>query len=155
MWFVYFTIFFLLHHGKRVQVKDDQLYIDERAVIWGERAGEGLDVTVPVLIRGQHQFPFRFNIPETNLPCSFESRACYIRYFVKVCMWVYGMLDQMWEHVKQTEILDKARQISLPWANTLLRLSELNLPRHSPRTATGSHWKLFAITRHVVGGVIS
>uniref|UniRef100_A0A182KEX0 Arrestin_C domain-containing protein n=1 Tax=Anopheles christyi TaxID=43041 RepID=A0A182KEX0_9DIPT len=65
-------------------VKDDQVYIDERAVIWGERAGEGLDVTVPVLVRGQHQFPFRFNIPETNLPCSFESRACYIRYFVKV-----------------------------------------------------------------------
>uniref|UniRef100_A0A182TPF1 Arrestin_N domain-containing protein n=1 Tax=Anopheles melas TaxID=34690 RepID=A0A182TPF1_9DIPT len=66
------------------EVKDDQVYIDERAVIWGERAGEGLDVTVPVLVRGQHQFPFRFNIPETNLPCSFESRACYIRYFVKV-----------------------------------------------------------------------
>ncbi|KXJ73470.1 hypothetical protein RP20_CCG015794 [Aedes albopictus] len=70
--------------GDKRTVKDDQLYIDERAVIWGERAGEGLDVTVPVLIRGQHQFPFRFNIPETNLPCSFESRACYIRYFVKV-----------------------------------------------------------------------
>ncbi|XP_050077761.1 arrestin domain-containing protein 3-like [Anopheles maculipalpis] len=70
--------------GDKRTVKDDQVYIDERAVIWGERAGEGLDVTVPVLVRGQHQFPFRFNIPETNLPCSFESRACYIRYFVKV-----------------------------------------------------------------------
>ncbi|XP_055638835.1 arrestin domain-containing protein 3-like [Toxorhynchites rutilus septentrionalis] len=70
--------------GDKRTVKDDQLYIEERAVIWGERTSEGMDVSTPVLIRGQHQFSFRFNIPETNLPCSFESRVCYIRYFVKV-----------------------------------------------------------------------
>lgn len=27
---------------------------------------------------------FRFSLPESNLPCSFESKACYIRYFFKV-----------------------------------------------------------------------
>lgn len=66
-------------------MKDEQYYVDERAVIWGERSND-CDQTVPILPRGHHQFPFRFHIPETNLPCSFESRACYIRYYVKVCI---------------------------------------------------------------------
>lgn len=33
--------------------------------------------------RGKHQFPFIFNLPESALPCSFESRTGYIRYYVK------------------------------------------------------------------------
>lgn len=27
---------------------------------------------------------FRFNLPESNLPCSFESKPCCIRYYIKV-----------------------------------------------------------------------
>lgn len=38
---------------------------------------------IPILPRGKHQFPFTFNLPESALPCSFESRTGYIRYFVK------------------------------------------------------------------------
>lgn len=38
----------------------------------------------PILPRGHHKYPFRFNIPESSLPCSFESKPCTIRYFIKV-----------------------------------------------------------------------
>lgn len=37
-----------------------------------------------VLTRGQHSFPFKFQLPESCLPCSFESKPCTIRYYVKV-----------------------------------------------------------------------
>ncbi|CAL8089540.1 unnamed protein product [Orchesella dallaii] len=30
-----------------------------------------------------HQFPFRFQLPETSLPCSFESKCGTIRYYLK------------------------------------------------------------------------
>lgn len=40
--------------------------------------------SVPILPRGIHQFPFRFQLPESALPCSFESKPGYIRYYIKV-----------------------------------------------------------------------
>ncbi|GAB0095309.1 arrestin domain-containing protein 3 [Sergentomyia squamirostris] len=72
--------------GDKRTVKDDQYYIDERAVIWGQKTNDGDHEAVPILQRGHHEFPFRFGIPETNLPCSFESRACQIRYYIKVTL---------------------------------------------------------------------
>ncbi|XP_055710538.1 arrestin domain-containing protein 3-like isoform X2 [Phlebotomus papatasi] len=72
--------------GDKRTVKDDQYYIDERAVIWGQKSNDGDHEAVPILQRGHHEFPFRFGIPETNLPCSFESRACQIRYYIKVTL---------------------------------------------------------------------
>ncbi|KFM63394.1 Arrestin domain-containing protein 2, partial [Stegodyphus mimosarum] len=39
---------------------------------------------MPILPRGRHSFPFRFQLPESALPCSFESRSCTVRYYVKV-----------------------------------------------------------------------
>ena len=39
---------------------------------------------VPILPRGFHTFPFRFQLPESSLPCSFESKASTIRYYIKV-----------------------------------------------------------------------
>jgi hypothetical protein len=62
-------------------VKDDQYFIDERQVVWGEK---NLETTIPILPRGMHKFPFRFSLPESSLPCSFESKPCCIRYYFKV-----------------------------------------------------------------------
>lgn len=67
--------------GDRRTVKDDQYFIDDRAIIWGKEKPEG---NVPILPRGMHTFPFRFQLPESSLPCSFESKAGTIRYYVKV-----------------------------------------------------------------------
>ncbi|PIO75353.1 arrestin domain protein [Teladorsagia circumcincta] len=39
---------------------------------------------VPILARGLHQFPFSFDLPQTTLPCSLESRHGTIRYYIKV-----------------------------------------------------------------------
>ncbi|XP_043223686.1 arrestin domain-containing protein 2-like [Amphibalanus amphitrite] len=67
--------------GDKRTVKDDQYFIDERATIWGKDKPEG---NVPILPRGFHTFPFRFQLPESSLPCSFESKASTIRYYIKV-----------------------------------------------------------------------
>lgn len=42
---------------------------------------------VPILPRGFHQFPFKFQLPESSLPCSFESKPGFIRYYIKV-IWI-------------------------------------------------------------------
>lgn len=67
--------------GERRTVKDDQYFIDDRQVIWGEK---NITTTIPILPRGVHKFPFRFSLPESSLPCSFESKPCCIRYYIKV-----------------------------------------------------------------------
>ncbi|CAM1293619.1 Uncharacterised protein g783 [Pycnogonum litorale] len=68
--------------GERRTVKDDQYFIDDRTIIWGkDNISEG---TVPILTRGMHTFAFKFSLPESNLPCSFESKVCTIRYYIKV-----------------------------------------------------------------------
>lgn len=67
--------------GERRTVKDDQYFVDERQIVWGEK---NVNSTIPILPRGVHRFPFRFSLPESSLPCSFESRPCYIRYYIKV-----------------------------------------------------------------------
>lgn len=69
--------------GDRRTVKDDQVFIDDRAIIWGKDKTDG---SLPILPRGQHAFSFRFQLPESNLPCSFESKPCTVRYYVKVTM---------------------------------------------------------------------
>lgn len=66
--------------GDKRTVKDDQYFIDERSIIWGKDKPEG---NIPILPRGSHSFPFRFQLPESSLPCSFESKTSTIRYYVK------------------------------------------------------------------------
>ena len=58
---------------------DEQAFVDERKLLWGNLDGEP-----PLLTRGSHSFPFKFQLPESCLPCSFESKACTIRYFIRV-----------------------------------------------------------------------
>src|SRR6218665_346350 len=37
-----------------------------------------------VLPKGDHRFPFEFHLPNTALPCSFESRVGSVRYYLRV-----------------------------------------------------------------------
>ncbi|BES98455.1 Arrestin (or S-antigen), N-terminal domain [Nesidiocoris tenuis] len=67
--------------GDRRTLRDDQYIIDDRAVIYGHDKIEG---NIAVLPRGQHHFPFKFHLPESALPCSFESKPGYVRYYIKV-----------------------------------------------------------------------
>lgn len=86
--------------GDRRTVKDDQYFVDDRSIIWGKGMiekkckirfrliylliADKAEGTVPILPRGLHQFPFRFQLPESSLPCSFESKPGFIRYYIKV-----------------------------------------------------------------------
>ncbi|GMS84030.1 hypothetical protein PENTCL1PPCAC_6205, partial [Pristionchus entomophagus] len=69
--------------GERRTMKDDQYIIDEKTVIWGNDKSAEVEV-IPILPRGVHQLPFTFEIPQTALPCSLESRYGTIRYYIKV-----------------------------------------------------------------------
>lgn len=42
------------------------------------------DGPAPILPRGIHHFPFKFQLPQSSLPCSFESKPGYVRYYIKV-----------------------------------------------------------------------
>lgn len=66
--------------GDQQSISDDQYFIDERSTIWGKEKAEG---SIPVLPRGYRQFPFHFLLPESCLPCSFESKIGTIRYYIK------------------------------------------------------------------------
>jgi len=66
--------------GDQQSISDDQYFIDERSTIWGKDKADG---SIPVLTRGYHQFPFHFLLPESCLPCSFESKVGTIRFYIK------------------------------------------------------------------------
>ncbi|XP_050424389.1 arrestin domain-containing protein 3-like isoform X2 [Adelges cooleyi] len=59
-------------------VMDEQCFVENKSILG--------DSSVPILPRGLHQFPFRFQLPQTSLPCSFESKPGYIRYYIKVTL---------------------------------------------------------------------
>ena len=42
------------------------------------------DVSIPILARATHRFPFEFRLAESTLPCSFESRIGTVRYYLRV-----------------------------------------------------------------------
>ncbi|GAV03900.1 hypothetical protein RvY_14266-2 [Ramazzottius varieornatus] len=74
----------VMKSGERRTVKDDQYFLDDKMLIWGT---EETEESIPILPRGHHQLPFRFFVPEAStqvLPCSFESKAGNIRYYIKV-----------------------------------------------------------------------
>lgn len=39
---------------------------------------------IPILPRGVHTYTFEFKLPESALPCSFESKYGTIRYYIRV-----------------------------------------------------------------------
>ncbi|KAK6014272.1 arrestin domain protein, partial [Ostertagia ostertagi] len=68
--------------GERRTIKDDQYVLDEKLLIWGKDKNDESE-GIPILARGLHQFPFSFDLPQTTLPCSLESRHGTIRYYIK------------------------------------------------------------------------
>ncbi|KAK6734515.1 hypothetical protein RB195_017980 [Necator americanus] len=68
--------------GERRTIKDDQYVLDEKMLIWGKDKTDESEV-IPILARGLHQFPFAFDLPQSTLPCSLESRHGTIRYYIK------------------------------------------------------------------------
>lgn len=49
-------IFLLMMPVIFFKVKDDQIFVDERQIIWGNT---DLETTIPILPRGLHKFPFK------------------------------------------------------------------------------------------------
>ena len=41
-------------------------------------------MSIPILPRSIHRFPFEFRLAESTLPCSFESRIGTVRYYLRV-----------------------------------------------------------------------
>ncbi|PAV76029.1 hypothetical protein WR25_02845 [Diploscapter pachys] len=69
--------------GERRTIKDDQYVLDEKLLLWGKDKNDESE-GCPILARGSHQFPFAFELPQSTLPCSLESRHGTIRYYIKV-----------------------------------------------------------------------
>ncbi|KAK7101238.1 arrestin domain-containing protein 3-like [Littorina saxatilis] len=75
--------------GERRTIRQDEHYIDDRQTLWGKGHGqEASDDSnhVPIMPRGSHTFPFEFKLPESALPCSFESKYGTIRYYIRVTL---------------------------------------------------------------------
>lgn len=68
--------------GERRTVKEEQYFVDDKVVAWGKDKNE--DGPIPIMPRGNHKFPFEFRLPESSLPCSFESKVGTIRYYLRV-----------------------------------------------------------------------
>uniref|UniRef100_A0A5S6R438 BTB domain-containing protein n=1 Tax=Trichuris muris TaxID=70415 RepID=A0A5S6R438_TRIMR len=73
----------IMRSGERRTVKDDQVLLDEKLLVWGkDRHEEG---SFPILPVGYHRFPMVFSLPAgPPLPYSFESKSGTIRYFIRV-----------------------------------------------------------------------
>ncbi|KHJ41919.1 arrestin domain protein [Trichuris suis] len=73
----------IMRSGERRTVKDDQVLLDEKLLVWGkDRHEEGC---FPILPVGYHRFPMVFSLPaDPPLPYSFESKSGTIRYFIRV-----------------------------------------------------------------------
>ncbi|XP_014680188.1 PREDICTED: arrestin domain-containing protein 3-like, partial [Priapulus caudatus] len=71
--------------GERRSTKDDQNFLDQKAIIWGRDKTEEVG-NIPILLKGNHRISFNFPLPETSLPGSFESRLGTVRYWIKAVL---------------------------------------------------------------------
>ena len=101
----------MLKSGESRTLKDDQYLLDEKALLWGrdrhqqQQQQQQQPAPVPtsttaeeaaaqpppeeadstqILPRGSHEMAFSFALPASQLPCSLETKAGTIRYYVKV-----------------------------------------------------------------------
>ncbi|XP_013414135.1 arrestin domain-containing protein 3 [Lingula anatina] len=74
----------IMRSGERRTVKEDQYFIEDKQSVWGKEHNDHDDKSNPILHRGDHKFPFSFTLPESALPCSFESKIGTIRYYLRV-----------------------------------------------------------------------
>ncbi|WAR23382.1 ARRD3-like protein [Mya arenaria] len=70
--------------GETRTLKDDEYYVDDKKILWGKDKHE--DIATSILPRGKHAYKFEFKLPETALPCSFESKIGHVRYYFRVVM---------------------------------------------------------------------
>lgn len=75
------TIFVHLHEQFCKQQRHCQVFI-----FFLDKQDKPPDGSVPILHRGRHEHQFEFKLPETALPCSFESKVGHIRYYLRVVM---------------------------------------------------------------------
>ncbi|XP_077989028.1 arrestin domain-containing protein 3-like [Glandiceps talaboti] len=81
---------------KTVHYSAESVFFDETVTVWGKEKGESGDN--PTLHAGTHQFPFRFQLPTSGLPYSFEGTAYgYVRYTVK------SNIDRPWKFDHNTK----------------------------------------------------
>ena len=49
-------------------------------------ADKNEDGGIPIMPRGNHKYKFQFKLPESALPCSFESKIGTIRYYIRMSL---------------------------------------------------------------------
>uniref|UniRef100_A0A915DY99 Arrestin C-terminal-like domain-containing protein n=1 Tax=Ditylenchus dipsaci TaxID=166011 RepID=A0A915DY99_9BILA len=77
----------VLKSGESRVLKDDQYLLDEKILVWGKEKSEECnpdDSPMQILPRGMHQFNFTFQLPQSQFPCSLETKTGTNRYYVKV-----------------------------------------------------------------------
>ncbi|KAI6228611.1 Arrestin domain-containing protein 2 [Aphelenchoides fujianensis] len=72
----------ILRSGESRTLKDDQYLLDDRCCCFGSEKNDDAE-GAQILPRGLHQFNFSFQLPHCQMPCSIESKAGSIRYYVK------------------------------------------------------------------------
>lgn len=108
---------------------------------------EKSDQMIPILPRGKHVFNFTFSLPQSSLPCSFESRFCTIRYYVKVTLDIpYSSPPQGIKYFTiigpHIDVMDQRYLVSSDWVALIFDLFMCGLkfqnfqPRSSKRTFT-------------------
>ncbi|XP_077991740.1 arrestin domain-containing protein 3-like [Glandiceps talaboti] len=78
-------------HRRSVTYSSSTVYFNECVTLWGKEVGNksGENPTLPAAV---HQFPFRFQLPPTGLPSSFEGiRYGSVRYIIK------SNIDRPWK----------------------------------------------------------
>lgn len=84
---------------------------------------EKADGHVQILPRGLHKFPFRFQLPESSLPYSFESKCGTIRYYIKV--WSFEYFLRKADKYKKPFDMIKCDCLSLLVNNLLMGLRKI------------------------------
>jgi len=93
-----------------------------------------------ILPRGTHKFPFKFQLPESSLPCSFESKPGTIRYYIKVSstslyFTIYLHIMVMGRAIPSKTLLFPKMHFLPLWC-LLHRIEDNSIPSVLP------HWKL-------------
>lgn len=84
-----------------------------------------IEGTVPILPRGLHQFPFKFHLPESSLPCSFESKPGYIRYYIKVeISWISLYYNSRLIMENENKYIYLEEFVFVPWAQAYTFLND-------------------------------
>ncbi|XP_072050546.1 arrestin domain-containing protein 3-like [Amphiura filiformis] len=77
----------------RTNHKGSETYLDQRLSLFGNENSKSDSIDdAQELSGGAHAFFFEFQIPDKDLPCSYESRYGYVRYFIT------ATIHKPWKH---------------------------------------------------------